>query len=77
MTHDTFTCFKCGGTFDKDRSDEDAMAAMLKTDGPLYPGETVGILCDDCYQEYRRWYDGLSEDKRAEMERERKEIYAP
>ena len=49
MNKDTFTCKACGETFDKGRTEEEALAEL----GTLFPGvsvEDTDIVCDDCWR---------------------------
>lgn len=51
-----FTCAKCKGTFEEGWSDAEAVAESKATFG-FYPGrEEVGVLCDDCYQDFMKWF---------------------
>lgn len=49
MTPETFTCANCGQTFDKGRSDEEAMAESVAGFGEYDPDDLC-VVCDDCYQ---------------------------
>jgi hypothetical protein len=45
----TFTCAACGGTFDKARSDEEALADLEE----LFPGvqpENCSVVCGQCWE---------------------------
>lgn len=43
-----FTCAACGGTFEKCRSEEDAVAEAVELWGSLLEGPVV-VICDDCF----------------------------
>ncbi len=48
---ETYTCAACGGTFDKEWSDEEAFAESRETFGvDITHDPTMAVLCDDCYQ---------------------------
>jgi hypothetical protein len=55
MTGDTFTCEVCGGTFDKGRSDEEAMAEMRATWQPHEGDDDLGTVCDPCFDRFMAW----------------------
>lgn len=45
-----FYCEACKGTFEKARSDEEAMSEFLA--GPFFiHGDSVAVICEDCYKE--------------------------
>lgn len=44
-----FTCADCGETFDKGRSDEEALKESKEIWGEI-PQEDMEIICEDCYQ---------------------------
>jgi hypothetical protein len=46
-----FTCYCCGGTFTKERTDEEAMAEYRDTFGEAERAEGVSF-CDECYEQY-------------------------
>ena len=43
----SFTCADCGGTFEKGRSDEDALAESAARFGEL-PIDELAVVCGDC-----------------------------
>lgn len=50
MAGKTFTCEDCGGTFDADWTEEEAVAEAVQT----FPGQDVADMapvCDHCYEE--------------------------
>lgn len=49
MTADTFTCARCGRTFDKDWSDEEARAEAEAAFSAAELEETSDV-CDDCHK---------------------------
>ncbi len=65
-----FTCFKCKITFPK-RNDEEwndfkAAKEMLT----LYPetkNDPTDILCDDCNEEFKKWFSTLTEEQKIKM----------
>ena len=45
-----FYCEACKGTFEKARTDEEAMSEFLE--GPFFiHGDSVAVICEDCYRE--------------------------
>ena len=54
----TYTCENCGGTFEKNRSDEEAMAEALAADRfPVGEPVDVAVICDDCYNRMMAWIE--------------------
>lgn len=49
MNENTFRCAKCGGTFIKARSDEEAQAEAEEQFTAEELTETA-VICDDCYK---------------------------
>lgn len=45
---DTFTCAECKETFEKDRTDEEAMTESHQEFG-YNPPENLVVICHDCY----------------------------
>lgn len=45
----TYTCTACGETYDKGRSDEDAMMESKTLWGDL-PKDELVVICDDCFE---------------------------
>lgn len=50
---DEYQCARCGGTFEKGWSDEEAMDEMLDT----WQGQSgdVVVICDDCFEQVMAW----------------------
>jgi DNA-directed RNA polymerase subunit RPC12/RpoP len=44
-----YVCAECGGTFDSDRSDEEAHSESLDHFGVRGDAPGMVIVCDDCY----------------------------
>jgi hypothetical protein len=55
---DTFTCSRCGQTFRKEWSDEEAKAESEKQWGLPVADGTHSMICDDCYREFMQWLNG-------------------
>jgi hypothetical protein len=53
MSAETFTCGRCGGTWPKVNSDEDAMAEAVENFGVVI---NPVVVCDDCYHEFMDWF---------------------
>ena len=51
----TFTCDNCHQTFDKERTDEEALAESQKIFG-VVPEEEQTTVCDECYNEMMAWW---------------------
>lgn len=70
MGGDTYTCAFCGGTFDKGRSDDEAMAESAERFGARDPSD-LAVVCDDCFQRMEAAYPAshFLEDEAAEIER--------
>ena len=49
---DEFTCAQCGGTFDKEWSDEEALAEAAENFGEI---DDPVVICDDCYKRMIAW----------------------
>lgn len=45
----TFTCDRCGGTFPKAWSDDEAEAESRELFGEIEPTERA-VICDDCFK---------------------------
>ena len=54
-TRESFTCGRCGGTFEKVRSDEEAIAAARSLWTPETMTHPQVVICDDCFQEFIAW----------------------
>lgn len=51
----TYTCARCGGSFEKTRSDEEAMAEARQLWTPETMAHPQALICDDCFQEFIAW----------------------
>lgn len=63
-----FTCERCHQTFRAGNSDEEARAVADATFGPGMDYRNDVVLCEGCYKQFRKWFDGLSLAERARME---------
>ena len=56
-----FTCDKCGESFIKGWSSEEARKEF---DNAPYniPGDEIAVICDDCFNEFQRWFNGLTDE---------------
>lgn len=50
----SYQCGKCGGTFEKDWTDEEARQETKRLWGDL-PEEDLVVVCDDCFIELVPW----------------------
>jgi len=65
-----FTCCKCKNTYEKrpyeEWNDLDAAEEMLT----LYPetkNDPTDILCDDCNEEFKKWFATLTDSEKKKM----------
>lgn len=68
-----YTCFKCKNTYLKVRNDEwnDFKAAEeLLTLYPESKNDPTDILCDDCNEEFKKWFATLTEEEKQKMRME-------
>jgi hypothetical protein len=49
MADETFTCASCGGTFEKEWSDEEAQAEYERNIPLEDRGGPIDVVCDECY----------------------------
>jgi DNA-directed RNA polymerase subunit RPC12/RpoP len=54
-TGESYTCARCGGTFGKARSDEEAIAEARSTWTPETMADPQAVICDDCFREFIAW----------------------
>ncbi len=47
----SYTCEMCRGTFESDRSDEEALIEAQQKYGELL-GDDPAVVCDDCWKQY-------------------------
>lgn len=50
-----YTCERCGRTFEKVRSDEEALAEAESLWTPETMTDPQAVICDDCFQEFMAW----------------------
>jgi len=60
MSDNTFTCARCGGLFEKDWSDEEAMAEHADRYKSTIPIEECSLVCEDCYNNLPAWVKGTN-----------------
>jgi len=53
VTADTYTCDRCSGTFETDRTEVDCLAECAENFG--FVPEDRATICEDCYQEFMEW----------------------
>ena len=85
---ESFTCARCGGTFEKTRNDEEAMAEASSLWTPETMADEQAVICDPCFREFMAWTevnapealreppDPIGEALRADAEAAREEIRA-
>ena len=54
-----FTCARCGKTYTKVWTGDDAMESFKK-DFPSHVNKKLDIVCVDCYKEIRQWYYNIN-----------------
>jgi len=57
MMGESFTCARCGGIFQKARSDEEAMAEFEATFSKREMASGRAIVCDDCFKAFMNWFN--------------------
>lgn len=65
-----FTCYKCLQTFPKQNDKEWNEFEAAKEFLTLYPeakNDPTDIVCDDCNNEFRRWFSTLTEEQKKLM----------
>jgi hypothetical protein len=50
---DTFVCAMCGGTFEKDWSDDEAEVELKENFGENFSKDDCYIVCNDCYNKVK------------------------
>ena len=50
-----FTCARCGETFEKAWTDEEA-ATERKQNWPGWKEEDCDVICDDCHKVFMKWH---------------------
>lgn len=56
---DEFKCQKCKKNFIKGWSDEDALKELENSPWNI-PEDEIGVLCDDCFKEFKIWFNNLT-----------------
>lgn len=69
-TGDSFTCQTCEGTFDyrsdNEWSEQDAIDEF-KRDHPDCQNDDLGVVCDDCHVQIKKWIDSLTPEEKRKM----------
>jgi hypothetical protein len=66
VTGRKFTCSACGNEFESGWSEAEAIAEARA----LFAGDRLRHLkevCDDCYSAFLKWFNGLSDEQKAEL----------
>ncbi len=50
-----YICGRCGGRFEKVRSDEEAMAEAVSLWTPETMADEQAVVCDSCFREFMEW----------------------
>ncbi len=57
----TFKCEVCNEKFETDRSDKECLEELVKS--PWFiEGDEIGEICEDCFQKFKIYFDGLTEE---------------
>lgn len=64
-----FTCAKCKETFHKGWSDEDAEKEFVNAPWNI-PGDSQGLVCDDCFIEFQKWFATLTPEEHRKFRNE-------
>ncbi len=65
-----FTCFKCRNTYPKRNDDGWNDYKASEEVLTLYPetkNDPMGVLCDDCNEEFKKWFSTLSDEEKKAM----------
>lgn len=68
MTDIQFTCQKCHGTFNKSWSEEEAEKEFSTSPWGI-PGDDRVIICDDCFQLFKKWFDSLTPEQQKQIKK--------
>lgn len=52
---DTYVCENCGGTFESDWGEDEALAETSQLFGFLPVEDDRAVICDDCFKQFRVW----------------------
>jgi hypothetical protein len=58
-----FTCARCGGVFEKTRSDAEAIAEYRANMPEVPPDEPTELICEDCYERFMAWLEAHPEER--------------
>ena len=59
MKNRKFTCQKCLQVFLKNRTEKEAKEEFMTAPWNI-PGDEIGLLCDECFNEFKIWFSQLS-----------------
>ncbi len=68
----SFTCERCGGTFDTDTPEFIKVAEAERNFGKLPEADDRASLCDDCYKWFMEIYNTLTPEEKKRIEEENK-----
>jgi hypothetical protein len=57
----TFTCDNCRRTFNEKRTEYETRKEFEQAPWNI-PGDSIGVMCDDCFKEFKVWFDSLTEE---------------
>ena len=68
MKDTQFTCQKCNGTFNKAWSEQEAEKEFSEAPWGI-PGDGRGLICDDCFQGFKKWFDSLTPEQHRQIKK--------
>lgn len=58
-----FTCSCCFKTFDKQRSNAEAMKEYKSSPWYVKEDKNPQVICDDCFIEFKKWFSKLTPEE--------------
>lgn len=71
---DTYQCDRCKDHFGKQWTDEEAMAEFEKAPWNIL-GDEKAVLCQDCFEEFKKWFGSLTIDDHKKIQTEAMKAY--
>lgn len=63
------TCGNCSKKFTPAWSNDEAMKESRELFGEV-PEDQLVQICDDCFQDFKKWYDSLTPEEHEELRKE-------
>lgn len=70
-----YTCDQCNKTYEKPNNEEWNDLKAAEEYVVMYPDDKnapTNIICDDCYKQFSKWFEKLTEDEKRKMREEYK-----